>query len=320
MKAIRVHEYGDPEVMQLQEVDEPRPAEGQVVVEVRVAGVNPVDTYIRGGTQGYGAEMPYTPGKEAAGVVSAVGPGVGRVAVGDRVYCGGSLSGTYAEKALCREGQTHRLPANVNFESGAGVFVAYTTAYHALHERARPLPGETVLVHGASGGVGIAAVQLARAAGLYVIGTAGDRGGCDLIREQGAHEAVNHASADHMQQILALTGGRGVDVVLEMLANVNLGHDLPILARNGRVVVIGSRGEVAITPRDLMVREAAVMGTAIANLGEAGEQRIQHALYAGLENGSLRPVIGERLPLIEAALAHRRVLASPSRGKVVLVP
>ena len=154
----------------------------------------------------------------------------------------------------------------------------------------RPKPGETVLVHGASGGVGIAAVQLARARGLRVLGTAGTERGCELVREQGAHDVFDHRAPDYLARIMDATSGRGVDVILEMLANVNLGKDLTILAPRGRVVVIGNRGRVEIDARDTMSRDADIRGMVLPNTPPAEMASIHAALVAGLENGTLRPV------------------------------
>src|SRR5213083_1042567 len=241
MKAIRVHEFGGPEVLRLEEVPTPQPGSGQVLLRMHAIGVKPV--------------VPYTPGNDGAGAVEEIGSDVNEFKPGDRVYTARSVSGTYAEFALCTTEQVHPLPANVSFEQGAAIGTPYATAYRGLFQRAEAKPGETVLVHGASGGVGTAAVQLARARGLRVFGTAGSDEGRKLAREQGADEVFDHRAPDHFEQIMKATGGRGVDVIAEMLANVNLGKDLPILAKGGRVVVIGSRGRVEIDPRDTMQRD-----------------------------------------------------------------
>ncbi len=320
MKAIRVHEFGGPEVLRPEEVEEPRPAAGQVVVRVRAAGVNPVDTYIRGGAHAVRPALPYTPGLDAAGVVESVGEGVTRLSAGQRVYTAGSLSGTYAELALCAESQCHPLPERVSFAAGAGVNTPYATAYRALFQRARAVPGETVLVHGASGGVGTAAVQLARAAGLRVVGTGGTEEGRRLASEQGAHEVLDHSAPDYLGRLVGLTGGRGVDVILEMLANVNLNKDLEVLALGGRVVVVGSRGTVEINPRLAMTRDAAILGMTLFNISPQEMAGIHAALGAGLEAGTLNPVVGRELPLAEAARAHEDVLKPGAYGKIILVP
>ncbi len=321
MKAIRVHEFGGPEVLKLEDVPELRPAAGQVVVRVHAAGVNPVEAYIRTGTYASKPSLPYTPGNDAGGVVTAVGEGVKRVKASDRVYVSGSLTGTYAEQALCNEAQVHRLPDNVSFEQGAAMGVPYGTAFRGLYLRGEAKAAETVLVHGASGGVGSAAVQLARAAGLTVIGTAGSERGMQLAQAEGAQHVLNHSSDGYLDELMKLTEGRGVDLILEMLANKNLGKDLTVLAKYGRVVVIGSRGPIEINPRDTMGRDADIRGTTSANTTEQEYRQTHAALVAGLANGTLRPVIGQKLPLAEAARAHAEIMKpSGAYGKIVLVP
>ena len=319
MKAIRVHQFGGPEVLQLEEIATPQPGPGQVLVRLRAIGVNPVETYQRSGSNPKLA-LPWTPGMDAAGVIESVGEGVENVRPGDRVYTSDTLTGAYAEFALCAPNQVHRLPANLSFPQGAAINIPYATAYRALHQRARALAGETVFIHGASGGVGIAATQIARAAGLTVIGTAGTEAGRRLVLEQGAHQALDHRAPDYLAQAMALTGGRGVDIILEMLANVNLAKDLPLLAKFGRVIVIGSRGKVEITPRDLMARDADVRAMMLFNATDAELAGIHAALGAGLENGTLRPIIGRERPLAEAALAHGQILEPGACGKIVLLP
>jgi NADPH2:quinone reductase len=318
MKAIRVHEFGGPEVLRLDEVPTPHPGPGEVLVRIHAAGVNPVETYIRAGTYARLPELPYTPGNDGAGVVEQVGSDASEFKAGDRVYTAGSLSGTYAELALCKKEQVHPLPGNVSFAQGAAIGTPYATAYRGLLQRANAKPGETVLVHGASGAVGTAAVQLARADGLRVFGTAGSDQGLSLAREQGAHEMFDHRAPGHFDKIMNATGGRGVDVIVELLANVNLGKDLTILAKGGRVVIIGSRGPVEIDPRDTMQRDADVRGMILPNTPPAELASIHAALVAGLTNGTLRPVIGKEFPLAEATQAHRAVMESRAFGKIVL--
>src|SRR6266540_7164724 len=262
MKAIRVSEYGGPSVLKLEDVPTPAPGPSQVLVRNHAVGVNPVDTYLRANVDNRGPKLPYTPGSDSAGVVEAVGPGVSGVKPGDRVYVGGTVTGAYAELSLCNESQVHPLPGNVTFAQGAAINVPYATAYHALFHRAHGEAGESVLVHGASGGVGIAAVQLARARGLTVIGTAGTDRGRRLVLDQGAHHVLDHGAPGYLDELSRLTGGRGVDIVLEMLANVNLQKDLGIIAMRGRIVVIGTRGTVEINARLAMNKDAAILGMA----------------------------------------------------------
>lgn len=321
MKAIRVHEFGGPEVMKLEEVADPQPGPNQVVVGIHAAGVNPVDTYMRTGTYAIKPTLPYTPGLDGAGEILKVGPGVTQLATGDHVYTSGSVSGTYAEQSLCELGRVHLLPSNASFDAGAALGIAYGTAYRGIFQRGDAKPGETVMIHGASGGVGTAAVQLARAAGMTVIGTAGSESGMHLVKQEGAHHVLNHNSDGYLDELMMLTGDRGADVILEMLANKNLAKDLTVLAKKGRVVVIGSRGPVDINPRDAMARDADIRGMMLWLISEGERQTIYGAVTKGLENGSLRPVIGQRIPLAEAARAHLEVMKpSGAHGKIVLTP
>lgn len=320
MKAIRAHEFGGPEVLRFEDAPDPQPAAGQVLVRVRAVGVNPVDTYIRAGGHAVKPPLPFTPGLDAAGVVEALGEGVTSVSAGDRVYTAGSLSGTYAELALCGEAQVHSLPERVSFAEGAGVFTPYATAHRALFGRAQGVAGETVFVHGASGGVGTAAVQIARAAGFTVIGTGGSEEGRRLVSEQGAHHVLDHHAPDYLEQLTKITNNRGPDVILEMLANVNLDKDLGVVAKGGRIVVIGSRGAVEINPRLAMARDAAILGMSLFNASPQELASIHADIIAGLKAGTLRPVVGRELPLAEAARAHEEVLKPGAHGKIVLIP
>lgn len=320
MKAIRIHELGGPAVLRLEEVPAPSPGPGQVVVRIGAAGVNPVDTYLRAGTYARKAPLPYTPGTDGAGTVESVGEGVKRFVPGDRVYLAGSLSGTYAEKALCEEVGAYPLPPHVSFAQGAAIYVPYTTAFRALFHRAHARAGETVLINGASGGVGVAAVQLARAAGLHVVGTASTDKGRRMVAAEGAHEILDHKAPGHFERALASTGGRGFDIIVEMLANVNLASDLTILALHGRVVVVGSRGPIEINPREAMMRDAAILGMTLWNISPADTASIQAAIIAGLENETLRPVVGQEIPLSEAPRSHVAVMEPGAYGKIVLIP
>lgn len=319
MKAILVNEFGGPEVLQLAEVPEPAPGWEQVVVQIAAAGVNPVDTYIRSGNYARKPELPYTPGIDGAGTVAALGGGVTRLQVGQRVYLAGSLSGTCAERALCAAASVHPLPDNVSFAQGAALGVPYGTAHYGLFARGGARAGETVLIHGGTGGVGLAALQLARAAGLTVLATGGSDAGRTILLEQGAHAVFDHHQLGYLEEILAATGGHGVDLILEMLANVNLGHNLPLLAPRGRVVVIGSRGPVEINPRDLMARNADIRGVMLFGAPPDEIARIHHALFPGLKGGALRPIVAREFPLAETAAAHEAVLAPGAAGKIVLL-
>ena len=323
MRGIRVQQFGGPEVMKSENVPDPAPGTNQVVVRICAAGVNPVDTYIRTGTYARKPPLPYTPGSDGAGTVERVGGGVTKFKPGDRVYvikAADPAGGTYAEQVLCDERHVFPLPEHVSFAQGAAVGVPYGTAYRALFDRAGALPGETVLVHGATGGVGIAAVQLAVAHSMTVIGTGGTEKGRTLVREQGAQHVLDHRAPSYFDEVTKLTGGKGVNVVIEMLANVNLDKDLTALAQFGRVVVVGSRGRVEIDPRATMGREGGILGMSLWAAGEEHVLRAHAAIAAGLANQKLRPIVGREMPLADASKAHETVMKEAAFGKIVLIP
>ena len=311
MRAVRVHEFGDPDVLRVEDVPQPEPVEGEVLVRVQAAGVNPFETYVRAGWYTELPALPYTPGCDGAGV---------RADTGERVYITDSLSGTYAEYALCPKGAVRPLPDGLSYAQGAAIGVPYLTAYRALVQRAVPTAGERVLIHGASGGVGIATVQLAVAAGLEVVGTAGSEAGSDLVAAQGDVRVLDHRDPKHVDAALELTGGKGFDIIIEFLANVNLGSDLKLLAQRGRVVVVGSRGSVEVDARDLMNAEGAVLGMRTPNARPEELAAARAAVDAGLASGVLKPVVGRELPLADAPRAHELIMDRPALGKLVLVP
>ena len=319
MKAIVIREFGAPEVLRLEEAADLQPNKNQILVKVKAAGVNPVDTYIRAGNHATAPPPPFTPGKDGAGIVETVGANVSKVKAGDRVYLANSVTGTYAEFALCEENQVYNLPANVSFEQGAGVAVPYATSFWGLFDKGKPESGEIVLIHGASGGVGIAAIQHAKHFGLKIIGTASSEQGGNLIKEQGADFVFDHAAPNYLDEIMFATGGKGANIILEMLANVNLQNDLNIVAVKGRIVVIGNRGEITINPRLVMSKDATIRGFSLHTLTGAETDSIHAALYEGLAGGWLNPIVGKTFPLAEAAQAHRAVIEEKAFGKIVLL-
>jgi len=320
MKAIVVREFGPPEVMVLEDVDTPQPTGTQVLVTIHAAGVNPVDTYLRTGIHAHAPNLPYTPGKDAAGIVESVGEDVTKWNVGDRVYTANSISGTYAEYSLVNEIDLGRLPENVSFEQGAGIWTPYATAYRALFQKAAAKSGETVLIHGASGGVGVAASQWAKDAGLTVIGTASSDEGKNLVAEQGADAVFDHTDEAHLSEIREFTSGKGVDIIIEMLANENLERDFEALAMFGRITVVGNRGSLQFTPRLAMGKDATVYGMSLFNSPQPARDEIHAAIFAGLSDGYLKPIIRMALPLSDAPQAHHEVIESKALGKIVLLP
>lgn len=321
MKAIRVYEFGEPEVLKLEQIPELQPGKKQVVIRVHAAGVNPLDNLLRMGIPigEYEINLPYTPGYELAGDVIAVGEGVKRIKVGDRVYAE-TISGSYAEQALCREDQVYPLPSHISYTQGSTIYVAYKTAYFSLFELGQAKLGDVVLIHGASGTVGTAAVQLARTAGVTIIGTAGSESGMDTIKAQGAQFALNHHSEDYLQQISQITQGRGVNVVLEMVANANLNKDLGVVAVDGRIVVVGSHGNEAIVdPNAIIGKGATLVGVNLFSVSPRLNEHIHMVIAAGLQNGSLTPASCEELPLLEAVKAHKMIATGQNSGRIALI-
>lgn len=320
MKSIQVHKFGPAELMQYEEVAKLKPGKQQIKIAVKAIGVNPVDTYIRAGIYPIKPDLPYTPGKDSAGIITEIGSEVTLKKVGDRVYTCGCISGSYAEELICDEDQAFILPENCSFATGAALGVPYSTAYIALNSRARAVEGEIVLIHGASGAVGLAAIQIAKSIGLRVIGTAGTEKGLKLLWDQGVIAALNHNQDNYLDSVSDLTAGVGVDIVLEMLANVNLDKDLKLLAPNGRVVIIGSRGTIEIDPRDTMGKNTSILGMSLFNTPPAQLQQIHQAIKAGLINRCYRPVIHSEFPLADAAKAHDLVMMNGVNGKIILIP
>ena len=324
MKAIRAHQFGDPSVMNLEEIPDRTAGAGHVLVRVKAAGVNPVDTYIRSGVYAILPSLPYTPGIDGAGIVDAVGSDVREFKKGDRIYFGGTVEGravgAYAEAALCLPDQVHHLPKAISFEQGAGLNVPYVTAWRALFEKGRAQATETVLIHGASGAVGTAAVQMARAAGLRVFGTASTERGRKFVEEQGAHDVFDHTATDYHKQIIASAGGKGVDLVIEMLANVNLVRDLEMIVVRGRVVIVGNRGSIELNPRAIMSKDAVITGLTNWNAAPKEVAVAHAAIIAGMERCGYKPEVGKEMPLADASRAHEAVLKPGAHGKIVLIP
>ncbi|XP_033507291.2 quinone oxidoreductase [Epinephelus lanceolatus] len=321
MRAIRVSEFGAPSVLRLcSDVPVPQPGHRQVLIRVHACGVNPVETYIRAGTYARKPSLPYTPGTDVAGVVETVGEGVTAVKAGDRVFTTATESGAYAEYTVAADDCVHKLPSALDFNQGAAIGIPYFTAYRALIHKAHTKPGETVLIHGASGGVGVAACQLSRALGLKVLGTAGTSEGMKLVLSNGAHQAFNHREEGYTHKIMEATEGKGIDVIVEMLSNVNLSKDLQMLAFGGRVTVVGCRGSIEINPRDTMAKESSIIGVALFFSKPEETKECAALLYAGMEAGWLRPVVGSQYPLEKAAQAHHDIIECPgAAGKTVLI-
>ncbi|PNJ71882.1 CRYZ isoform 7 [Pongo abelii] len=287
MRAVRVFEFGGPEVLKLQsDIAVPIPKDHQVLIKVHACGVNPVETYIRSGTYSRKPLLPYTPGSDVAGVIEAVGGNASAFKKGDRVFTSSTISGGYAEYALAADHTVYKLPEKLDFKQGAAIGIPYFTAYRALIHSAHVKAGESVLVHGASGGVGLAACQIARAYGLKVLGTAGTEEGQKIVLQNGAHEVFNHREVNYIDKIK----------------------------------VVGSRGTIEINPRDTMAKESSIIGVTVFSSTKEEFQQYAAALQAGMEIGWLKPVIGSQYPLEKVAEAHENIIhGSGATGKMILL-
>ena len=320
MKAIRVEQFGGPEVLKLATgVPVPKPGTSEVLIRVKAVGINPVETYVRAGAYARKPKLPFTPGSDCAGIVEDVGSETKGFEKGDRVFTSKAVGGSYAEYTVAQVPFVHPLPEPLSFAQGASLPTPYLTAYRAVVQRANARAGEIVLIHGASGGVGIAAVQIARAFGMKVIGTAGTTEGIKVVEKAGAHYTFSHRDTGYLDEIKKAVGDHGIDVIIENASHINLGMDLPLLARGGRVAVVGSRGPVEINPRETMGREASIVGVMLGSAPEKDLIEAHAAIQAGIEAGWLRPIVGKEFLLEDAAEAHSDIISgSGALGKMIL--
>jgi NADPH:quinone reductase len=324
MKAVRIHGYGGPEVLVHEEVERPVPGPKQALIEVRAAGVNPFDVTIREGRFITPIEPPRIIGGDGAGVVVEVGDEVTAVHAGDEVLFTGlgiGSQGSYAEYALIAEVQAVPKPPSLSFVDAAAMGLVFPTALYALQRRAAVRDGETVLVQGAAGGIGSAAVQLARVLGARPIGIVRRARDVQPVLELGAEDVIDVSSQDLHEQIHTLTGGRGVDVVVEIATADNLPADLGVVVKGGRIVCVGQGREAeAVVPFGLASSlDVSLLYMSSSNAGRAGTAQMLREVGQMVEDGRVRPVVGAALPLSEARAAHE-LLVGEHFGKIVLVP
>ena len=326
MKAIQIHQFGEAEVLRYEEVPEPRPNEGEVLVEVKAAGVNYADILTRRGKYSQ-KPLPFVPGFEAAGVILESGNGVADWKPGQRVM--GTVlrntSGCYAQKAVMPGWLLLPVPERFSFEQAAAFSEVFVTAYLALHVNGRLAKGESVLIHAAGGGVGTAAVQMARAMGARVFATASTEEKLAKVKQMGADVLINYSNLDFLEEVKKHTDGKGVDVVLESVGGEVFDKSLKCLRPLGRLVVYGSSSAQVAAARvpDLMQAAVSVAGFSYGFLTVARPDVIQQAMQAVMEflaQGTIRPVVGHSFPLEQARAAHELISSRASFGKVVLVP
>jgi len=323
MKAVRIHRYGGPEELVVDEIERPVPGPGQALVRVLAAAVNPIDVAVREDRFPTPKAPPKTLGSDGAGVIEALGPDTSGVVVGDEVFFSGlgvGSEGSYAEYALIADAQAVPKPAALPFPEAASLGLAFATAHYALVRRAALQAGETMLVQGAAGGVGSASVQLARALEARVIATVGNADDAAFVAGLGADETIDYRSQDVAAVARGLTGGRGVDVVHELHVSANLPTDLALIARGGRIVCTGQgpRPEVEVSIGAALAVDATLLFMSTNNAGRVGVAAILGEVVALVERGAVKPVVGQTFPLAEARAAHE-ALAGRHQGKIVLV-
>jgi NADPH2:quinone reductase len=310
MKAAYFDRTGGPEVIQYGDLPTPTPGPGQVLVKVAAASVNPIDTYLRAGTAQPSVPTATIPGRDFAGVVDAVGPGVTGVAVGDRVWGtnqgSGGRPGAFAEYTVAGEEWVYPLPPGVSFEAAAAVALVGVTAHLGLFLRAGLKAGEWVFVNGGAGGVGSMVVQTAKAAGAKVIATAGSDDKVSLVRGLGADVVVNYKTEDVPAAVKAATGGAGVNVWYETVPPTDLDRTVDLTAPRGRIVVMAGRQARPAFPNGAFyVKGLTMVGFAMFNYTAAELRACADDINRWLAAGTLKPQIGKVLPLSETAEAHR---------------
>ena len=322
MKAVLCKQYGPPASLVVEDVPSLHAGKGEVVVQVHACGVNFPDTLIIQGKYQFKPELPFSPGAEVAGVVSQVGEGVEGWAVGDRVIAATTWGG-YAQEVVARPERMLRVPEGMDFITAAGFLLTYGTSHHALRDRAALQPGETVLVLGAAGGVGLAAVELAKAMGARVIAAASSPEKLAICREHGADEIIDYSREDLRERLKALTDGRGVDVVYDPVGGDLAEPALRSMAWRGRYLVVGfAAGPIPSLPLNLpLLKGCAVVGVFWGAFTRQEPQRHQEnlrELVAWVNEGRLRPRICAVYPLEQAARAMQDLLDRKVTGKVVL--
>ena len=323
MKAIRIHSLGGPEVLQLEDVPEPTPKEGEAVVRVEAAGVNFIDVYFRTGLY-KGPALPFTLGQEAAGTVAAVGSGVTDLTVGDRVAYT-SVHGAYAELAAVPAARLVKLPAGVSTRQGAAAMLQGLTAHYLATSTYSLKEGDTCLIHAAAGGVGQLLCQVAKLRGARVLGTVSTEKKAQLAREAGADEVIRYDQQDFAAEVKRLTGGHGVQVVYDGVGRATFDKGLDSLARRGMMVLFGqASGPVPPFDPSILNTKGSLyltrpsLGHYIATAEEL--QRRAEDVLGWIAEGKLKVEIGLELPLAEAAEAHRALEGRRTTGKVLLIP
>jgi len=324
MRAMVATQWGEPSDLQLTELPDPQPGPRQVAIDVRASACNFFDILMVQGKYQVRPPLPFSPGGEVAGVVRAVGPGVDRIAPGDRVFAMLGWGG-FASMALAPVDSVFKMPDSMSFEHGAAFGVVYQTSYFGLVYRAQLRAGETLLVHAAAGGVGLAAVQIGRALGARVLATAGSSAKLEIARQHGAEEAYDYTTPDWVERVKAATGGRGADVIYDPVGGDIFDLSTKCIAFGGRLLVIGfASGRIpSIQVNRILLKNIAVVGLHWGAYRQHDPARIPQAMDALFDlytQGKLRPVVSSTWPLADAARALEEIASRRSVGKVLLLP
>jgi NADPH2:quinone reductase len=324
MKALICSQYGPPENLRVQDMPDPQPAAGEVVVRVRAAGVNFPDALIVQNLYQFKPTPPFSPGGEAAGEVLAVGAGVSRFKVGDKVIAL-TIWGGFAEQVLAKEDQLFPMPQGLSFEVAGSLLLTYGTCIHALRDRAGLQPGQTVLVLGAAGGIGIAAIELAKALGARVIAAASSAEKLATCRAKGADEVINYREQNLRDEIKRITGGKGVDVVVDPVGGDHAEQALRSMAWRGRYLVVGfTDGQIPRLPLNLVLLKGCAIvgvfwGDFVAREPQAAQTDLQD-LVAMLARGQIQPLISARYSLQDASKAILELSQRRAQGKLIVLP
>jgi NADPH:quinone reductase len=321
MRAVRVTQFGGPEVLQLQDVPQPKPGPGEALVGVHVAGVNYADIYMRSGTGRVPLAVPFTPGIEGAGTVEAIGYGVTEVKPGDRVAYASGV-GSYAEYHVVKAMQLAPLPKDVSFEDGAAAILQGMTAHYLLFEFYPIQRGSTVLVHAAAGGMGLLLTQWLKHLGAIAIGTVSTEEKAKVAREAGADHVILYTKQDFAEEAKKLTGGKGVDYIIDGVAKTTFTKNLEALRSRGWATVFGMASGPAdpVVPNSLMTKSLTISGGALFNYITTRGELLRRAndVFSGLHGGWLRLRISHIFPLAQAAEAQQLLESRATVGKLIL--
>ena len=319
MKAMRADKFGGPEELKLVEATEPKPAAGQVRIRVHSAGINPADL-VRLSGMFPGLTLPYIPGTDVSGEIDAVGEGVDAARAGARVY-GRAITGGYAEKACLLACEAIPLPSNLSFAEGSGIPIPFFTAYHALQNKAVLQRGETILISGGGGGVGVAAIQLAKLAGARVITTCGSAEKCDGVLRLGADVAVNYRERDFVEEVKKFTDGAGVDVIIENVAADNFARDFDAISKFGRIVVVGTgtgrSAGASFNIYSALTKDITVLGMSLVNAA-SNVPTYGSALNKLFQEQKIKVAISSSYSISQAGEALKDLVAGRVFGKLVL--